>query len=277
MASPRAAAVVQRVDGGAGHGARASSSRPCEMSGRPQQPCGTSRAPMPARSRTSSAASPISGSECSVNVSAKSTARSGGSGDGSAPQHAATACGGSSAGGMRRRSMPSRHLVQSPGRAPLPATALDERRQPAAPARQLADVAERLAPWPARRGGRHWSASTSLLMRAMSTLVGHSLLQARHSRHRSSASCSAGSSRPCGPSCPVSASRSTLARPRVRVRLLARRHVGRAHGAVAASCGTRRRRCTAPRRGRGRRRSPKSKVAAAARACGRPARSADAR
>ena len=59
---------------------RASSSSPCEMSGRPQQPCGTSRVPMPARSSTSTAATPISGSLCSVKVSAKSTARTGDAG-----------------------------------------------------------------------------------------------------------------------------------------------------------------------------------------------------
>src|SRR5436309_5740301 len=51
-------------------------------------------------------------------------------------------------------------------------------------------------------------------MRAMSTPVGHSRLHPLHDTHRSSASFTAWS--PWSPSCPESARRSVLARPRVR-------------------------------------------------------------
>src|ERR1700728_4777670 len=49
----------------------------------------------------------------------------------------------------------------------------------------------------------------------MSTLVGHSLLHALHSKHKSNASKTAGSLNPVRPSCPVRARRKVLARPRV--------------------------------------------------------------
>ena len=49
----------------------------------------------------------------------------------------------------------------------------------------------------------------------MSTFVGHSLLHALHSRHRSSTSWTRGSVNPWKPSWPVIANRSRLARPRV--------------------------------------------------------------
>src|SRR5690348_5000370 len=51
-------------------------------------------------------------------------------------------------------------------------------------------------------------------MRAMSTPVGHSRLHPLHETQRSSAALTASS--PCAPSCPDSARRSVLARPRVR-------------------------------------------------------------
>src|SRR6516165_4654777 len=89
-------------------------------------------------------------------------------------------------GGVRRRSMPSvLSFTQRP--SPLPAHQLDTgaNRQP------------------------------HMLTRAISTLVGHSLLHALHSKHKSSASRTAGPVSPDRPSCPVSASRSVLARPRV--------------------------------------------------------------
>src|SRR5687767_5576855 len=50
----------------------------------------------------------------------------------------------------------------------------------------------------------------------MSTPVGHSRLQPLHDTHKSSASYTASDANPWGPSCPESASRSVLARPRVR-------------------------------------------------------------
>jgi hypothetical protein len=49
----------------------------------------------------------------------------------------------------------------------------------------------------------------------MSTFVGHSLLQALHSRHRSSTAPTAGSVSPARPAWPVRARRRVLARPRV--------------------------------------------------------------
>src|SRR3954471_929763 len=54
----------------------------------------------------------------------------------------------------------------------------------------------------------------SIFMRAMSTPVGHSRLQPLHETHKSSASLTACS--PSPPSCPDSARRRVLARPRVR-------------------------------------------------------------
>ena len=110
--------------------------------------------------------------------------------------------------------------VDARGRSPsarpsgLPAIRLDSgaSRLPQRASRRTWPKAFTLSGAPCRA---QWPASTSLLMRAMSTLTGHSLLHARHSRQRSRASCRPGSSSPCGPSWPVIARRSTLARPRV--------------------------------------------------------------
>ena len=235
--------------------ARASASRPCEMSGRPQQPCGTSRVPMPARSRTSSAASPISGSTCSVKVSAKSTARrAAGAGRAAARRDSVRRV---HAGGMRRRSMPA---VISPRARPiaLPATALDS-------------GASRL---PQRARRRTWPKALHPGRRAVAgPLVGqHLALDPRHvdadrALALARAAFEAQVQRLVQPGV-VEALRTELPGHRQpqhvgaaarRVGLVAGRHVGRAHGAVAGSCGTRRRRCRLRRRGPGRRRSPKSK------------------
>ncbi|MNS72718.1 hypothetical protein D3C72_1061380 [compost metagenome] len=61
-----------------------------------------------------------------------------------------------------------------------------------------------------------WAARTSIFILAMSMPVGQSRLQPLQETQRSSVSLTAGSSSPAGPSWPDSASRSVLARPRVR-------------------------------------------------------------
>ena len=192
---------------------------------------------MPARSSTSKAATPISGSLCSVKVSAKSTARTGRARRRCRRRRAESGRR-VHAGSVRRRSTPSTASFNArPAR--LPSHGVGERRhagcRPRATRAHVAEgahVERRAVPIPAA------PASTSLLMRAMSTLVGHSLLQARHSRHRSSASCTAGVVEPLGAELAAERQAQHVGAPAGGVGLVARGHVGRAHGAARASCGT---------------------------------------
>ncbi len=200
------------------------------MSGRPQQPCGTSRVPMPARSSTSTAATPISGSLYSVKVSAKSTARTVEAGRQSRSRRDKRA------GGPRRQRAAAidaeQRLVHARGPAgsPPPHWRAGASQLPRRAMLRTLPKARTLAGAPC---ASHRAASTSLLMRAMSTLVGHSLLQARHSRQRSRASMNGRGVEAGGPELATHRQAQHVGPSARRVRLVARGHVGRAHRALA--------------------------------------------
>ena len=145
-------------------------------------------------------------------------------------RRAQTFCG-AHAGGMRRRSRPSRRSF-SQRTGPLRATHVRERREPAAPTRQIDGRGRARARAAACRAGASSRRRNSLFNRATSTPTGHSVLHARHSRHRSSTSRTPSSPRPASPSSAGHRQPQRVRAPARRVRLLARRHERRAHRPV---------------------------------------------
>ena len=116
-------------------------------------------------------------------------------------------------GKRRRRSMPSSFSITQRTGRPWPQP-VGERREPAAPDRKPVDVAQRARPQ--RRPVALPVVRQELALEARHVHAdGHSALQARHCRHRSSTPYTPSSPRPASPSCPVMARRNTLARPRV--------------------------------------------------------------
>ena len=217
IASPRARGVVQRVDVARGEPARRS-----EQALRDERTAAAAvrhraGAPMPARlEHVRPRPSPISGSTCSVKCRRRAPRRTG---------DAATAARQRAAAFRRRRSVRAstpasraggrcRQLSRASQRADRAAgDDVRQRRQPAAPCASACT-------WPnAPRAGApwrfQWSARNSLLMRAMSTLVGTLALAGPALEAQVERLVQPWSSSPASPSWPVIASRSTLARPRV--------------------------------------------------------------
>ncbi len=179
------------------------------------------------------------------------------------------------AGRVRRRSMPS---------SSLPSTAHGRGWQPASsPAAQTGCPKPKAGQYfPARgraeasRGGASNPARNSLLKRAMSTPTGHSALQARHSRHRSSTSYTPFVRQSGFAQAARHGQAQRVGAAARGMRFVAAWPCRRGTWCRPASYGRRRRRCTfRPRRPC--RRIPSSRTRCADRACDNPRRSAGSR